>query len=219
MQVELTHPRLIEPTGLPRSEGIHISNIIRVIAVQNGALKPEYVESLDLVERSNPDWWSSLDSVNQLRMSIGQAWEQWYVQTQLPHVLHQPGEMQVEGIYMTHDGESLETIVSERREQLVMALHEVKTTSKSTKTVGEDLRSQWMWLAQMKAYCKGLNTMLAFLHVLFLNGDYSYPMRPLLRVYVVQFTQAEIDDNWELLTGYVRHQQLQLAENSMRDTE
>jgi hypothetical protein len=230
MQVEIYAPELQEPQGLPRSEGIHLSSVIRVIAVQNGALKPEYVESLDLVDRSSADWWKRLGPVQKARMSIGLAWEAWYVKTQLPHVVHQPGEMQVEGIYMTHDGESLETVIVESREQTVLALHEVKTTSKSINTVGalpeNAMKSQWMWLSQTKGYLKGLmeNYRLtyvppAFIHVLFLCGDYSYPISQVPLIYRLQFTEAEVDDNWDIITAYVRHFQRQQAEDLMRDTD
>ena len=80
-------------------------------------------------------------------------------------------------------------------------VHEVKATYKSTRTVG-DLSSQWMWLAQIKAYCKGLDTRHARLHVLFLCGDYTYPIKPVLKVWDIEFTQEEIDANWELLRDY-----------------
>lgn len=218
MEVEVLAPTLTEPIGLPRSEGIHVSNIIRVIAVLNKSLKPQYVESLDLVDRSSVNWWETLDEPTKIRMAIGMAWEEWYVRTQLPNVVHQPGEMCVEGVYMTHDGESLETVMSERGDdQTILALHEVKTTSKSINTVG-NLKSQYIWLSQMKAYCKGLGTTHAYLHVLYLQGDYGYPRQQMLRVYRVTFTQAEIDENWAILTSYVRHVQQQQAEDMMKDT-
>jgi hypothetical protein len=229
MQVEIYAPELQEPQGLPRSEGIHLSSVIRVIAVQNGALKPEYVESLDLVDRTSEDWWAKVGPVQKLRMCIGLAWEHWYVTTQLPNVVHQPGEMEADGIYMTHDGESLETIIVEKRTKTVIALHEVKVTSKSTNTIGlrpdVALRGQWMWLSQTKGYVKGMQTQYkldyvppVFVHILFLCGDYSYPITPLVFVFRIEFTQPEIDDNWDIVTTYVRHYQQQQAEDAMKDT-
>jgi hypothetical protein len=120
----------------------------------------------------------------------------------MPHlgtVAYHPNEMEVQGIYMTHDGESVDVVWGGD-----LALHEVKTTYKSTKTVG-DLLGQWMWIAQMKGYCKGLHTRVAYLHVLFLCGDYKYPITPQLKCWRVEFTQDEIDDNWEMMIDYVRH--------------
>lgn len=219
MQVEILTPAIASPTGLPRSHGIHVSAVIRTIAVMNKTLKPEYVESLDLIDRSGEDFWEKIDPVAKLRMSMGLAWEHYYINNQLPDVVHQPGEMCIEGIYMTHDGEGLETVLSERGEdRMVLALHEVKLTYKSWNTV-KNLSAQWMWLAQMKAYCKGLETLRAHLHVLCVAGDYSYPITPLARIFDVTFTQAEIDENWDILTSYVRHRHQQEAEDFMRGTD
>lgn len=219
MQVEILTPAIAPPLGLPRTVGIHVSPVIRAIAVQNKALKPEYVESLDLIDRSGQDWWKKIDLVGQTRMLMGLAWERTYIETQLPTVVWQPGEMCVEGMYMTHDGESIETILSElNEEQMVMALHEVKLTYKSWNTI-KDIRTQWMWLCQLKAYCKGIGARLAYLHVLCVCGDYSYPIQPIPRVFRLQFTDDEIDENWDIVTSYARHWQNQQAEDMMRDTE
>lgn len=214
MIVELVPTIIIPPAGPPRSEGVHVSRIIRNIAVENGALKPEWVDDLSLIEAGNDGWWESLDSCSQLRMSIGLAWEEWYI-NQLDGVVFHPGEMQVDGIYMTHDGESLDYIITGGKQQLALCLHEVKATYKSTKTVG-DLQTQWMWLAQTKAYCKGLNTLTAYLHVLFLCGDYTYPMRPVKKIWRITYTQAEIDDNWDLMVSYMLHHQKQEMEDDIR---
>lgn len=202
MQTELLPVSLNVPTGSYRSCGVHVSQVIRHLAIQKRYLKLDILEGLRLVEADPEEWWNRLEPLDQLRMSIGLAWEQWYL-PQLGNVVHQPGEMQVDGIYMTHDGESLDMLLTDRGYQHVLCLHEVKTTSKSTKTVG-DLSSQWMWLTQCKAYCKGLKTLIAYIHVLFLYGDYKYPLQPQLRVWRVTFTQQEIDATWDEITREVR---------------
>lgn len=189
----------------PRSEGVHVSSIIKCIAAQNGILKTEQLNELSLVDAGGEAWWTSLRQEDQLRISIGLAWEEWYI----PHigdVVDHPGEMQVDGIFMTHDGESLDTILTPKGQQSILALHEVKATYKSRKTVG-NLETQFMWLSQCKAYCKGLGTTVAYIHVLFLCGDYKYPITPQLVVWRIEFTALEIEDNWELMTDYVRHHQ------------
>lgn len=193
-------------SGRGRSQGMHLSKIIKNIALENGVLDEQYAEDLSLVEVSGRQelWWNSLDPAVRLKMSIGLAWEDWYV-PQLGCVAYHPGEMEVQGIYMTHDGESIDFLV---KHKLELALHEVKATYKSTNTVG-DLTTQWMWLAQTKGYCKGLGTRIAYLHVLFLCGDYSYPIGPILKCWRVEYTQAEIDENWDVIIDYVKHRQEQ----------
>jgi hypothetical protein len=195
VEVALTLP---PPVG--RSAGVHVSSIIRCIATETGVLDPRWTEELslsDVREITNPE--------AVLKIHIGLAWEEHYIPL-LTDVADHPGEMCVDGIYMTHDGESLSVMVTPPNQcywsgSLVEVVHEVKATYKSIRTVG-DLSTQWMWLGQMKAYCKGKGTRFAELHCLFLCGDYSYPIRPRLLRWRIEFEQREIDDNWDLLREY-----------------
>jgi hypothetical protein len=199
----------------PRSPGIHVSAVIRCLGYEAKILDPKWVDDLSLVDVSNEDWWASLSTPNKLRIAIGLAWEQWYGST-LPAVSFHPGEHQVDGIYMTPDGESVDVLWRERPTDgglFEHAGHEFKTTYKSTKTVG-NLDGQWLWLWQMRAYAKALGTRVFYMHTLFLCGDYKYPITPQFKVWRVEFTQAEIDETWDLITGYVRHRQMQGREDA-----
>src|SRR6266478_1940336 len=126
---------------VPRSKGVHVSAIIRSIALEMGILKTDQAEGpslADVREIINPEVI--------LRMAIGLAWEDWYLNNILNKegVVKHPGETKVDGIHMTPDGVSLDTI----DRQQVLRVHEVKATYKSTKTVG-DVSQQWLWLTQM----------------------------------------------------------------------
>lgn len=190
--VRLTLP----PPKTERSAGVHCSAIIRCIATEHGILKKEWAEELSLV-----DVREITDQTAILRIRLGLAWEEHYIPT-LPDVVDHPGEMEVQGIFMTHDGESLSTVLTQAGIAYALIVHEVKLTWKSTNTVG-NIEAQWMWLAQIKAYCKGLNTRFAFIHVYFVNGDYKYPLRPLMKIWEIEFTQDEIEENWDLLRSYM----------------
>lgn len=222
MRAELIPITLQLPSEeIPRTPGIHVSRVIRAIAGETGLLKKEYCEDLSLVEVGSEGWWDGLDEVSKLRISLGLAWEEWYakVLAEQMGVIFHPGEVCVDGIYMTPDGESLAFILSTTAEELgYLAIHEIKLTYKSTNTVG-DLLGQWMWLAQVKAYCKAKGTRVAYVHVYFVCGDYSYPIRPMLRCWRVTFSGEEIEAGWELITGYVQHQQAMEREALMKDTE
>lgn len=207
MKVELVPAPLKLPVSHGRSPGVHVSSLIRCIALETGVLDAKWAEDLSLV-----DVREITDPESILRISIGMAWDEWYIK-QLPDVADHPGEMQVEGIYMTHDGESIETIISLRIRMMIVALHEIKATYKSIKTVAprlvtgdpndpDDLETQWMWVTQCQAYCKALNTLVAYLHVLFLCGDYTFPITPQLLKWRIEFTQEEVDIKWELLRDY-----------------
>jgi hypothetical protein len=218
MQVSIIDPLIPAPMGAPRTEGVHLSRLIRNMAVEYGLLDKEWVQDLGLVEvqGNGQAWWDSLDEVSKIRMSLGLAWEQYYLPL-LPGMVHQPGEMSCEGIYMNQDGESLDVIMVERKPTHMLAIHEVKVTYKSTKTVA-DIAKQWLWLMQVKGYCWAKGTRLAYLHVLFLCGDYGYPIQPQKRIWRILFEQTEIDEAWELVTNYRNHRLKQEAEDAMKDT-
>ena len=90
----------------PRSVGVHVSSIIRCIATEQGILKPEWAEDLSL-----SDVREITDPVAKLRINIGLAWEEHYIPL-VGNIVDHPGEMQVDGIYMTHDGESVDVIIT-----------------------------------------------------------------------------------------------------------
>lgn len=193
---EIEVPLFLPPSRVPRSVGVHVSSVIRCIATEQGILKPEWAEELSL-----SDVRVITDPVALIRISIGLAWEEWYIPQILGPTLgvaDHPGEMEVDGLYATHDGESLSVIITDK---MYLTGHEVKATYKSTKTVGL-LKDQWMWLAQMKAYCRCMRTRFFILHVLFLCGNYKMPITPQLKHWHLEFTQQEVDDNWDLLTQY-----------------
>jgi len=199
-----SYPLYLPPPKTPRSVGTHVSSIIRCIATEMGILKPEWAEELSLV-----DVRSITDPIAILRISIGLAIEQWYIPEILRTygVIDHPDELLYDGVYMSPDGEDESVIITLQDYLLLTRVHEVKATYKSTKTVG-DLSKQWMWLAQMKAYCIAKGTRFAVMHCWFLCGDYTYPISPKRVVWEIEFTQEELDDNWNLLADYKREFEL-----------
>lgn len=189
--------------------------VVRSIALETGILDPKWADDIGLTEVSGNGarWWKSLSMGAKLRMSMGMAWESWYLQNMsdlLPSVLPHPHEMCLNGIYMTHDGESLDTIWTPQGPRLEQAIHEVKLTYKSTNTVGElgdKLRSgvskNWMVETQTKSYCKGLDCLVGYVHMLFVNGDYSHPYEPVLKVWKLTFERAERDESWDRILGHL----------------
>lgn len=193
--ISLTLP----PSKTPRTPGQHVSGIIRCLATETGILKPEWAEELSLLDARE-----ITDPTAILRIRIGLAWEEHYIPN-LGDVIDHPGEIEAEGVYMSPDGESVSVIITDTHDQRwELIIHEVKATYKSMNTVG-DLSGQWMWLSQIKAYCKAKGTLFAMLHVLFLCGDYTYPIKPVLKKWLIEFTQQEVDDNWQLLMDYRQH--------------
>lgn len=201
---------VIPPSKQARSAGVHISGVIRCIAMEVGILEQERLEDLMLVEVQPGMRFS--DPVVAIRVSMGIAWEEWYIPNVLgpEGVIDHPGEFMADGIYMSPDGEELSEIIVGGKATFQPRIHEVKCTYKSTNTVGEtedELRAQFLWMAQLKSYCHAAKTTLADLHVLFVCGNYKFPIQPQIKRFSIEFDQDEIDMNWELMTDY-RNQRL-----------
>lgn len=175
---------------IPRGAGTHASGIIRAIAMEMGILKGE--EEVTLSDTRVID-----DELAIIRMAIGLSWEEFYIKNILyaQGVVKHPGEMKLDAIHMTPDGESVETV----KGKTVLVIHEVKATYKST---NRDISKEWMWLTQLKCYCKGAKTRHGKLHVLFLCGNYKFPIQPTAKAWNIEFTQKELDDNWNLMCDY-----------------
>lgn len=184
---------------------MHVSTLIRRMAQDDGILQYEQEEELQLIS----DIRVITDPVAICRINMGLAWEEHYI-PMIPEVVDHPGEMEYEGIYMTDDGEEVITVIKPQGRVIGTKVHEVKATYKSINTVkglddGIITRKTWMWMAQLKAYCMGLNTRYAALHVLFVCGDYTWPMRPRSLRWDFEFEDSEIESNWELLRDYKIH--------------
>lgn len=182
-------------TNAPRTGGIHVSSVLRGLAIHHGFLKVDSGQ-ITLLEIAGQDKWHTFDAVSQIRMAIGVAWENYY-SGQLSGVRFHPGEMCVDGIFMTPDGESLD-------EDGEYAIHEFKATYKSLRQINEyTLEDQWLWVSQILAYCKGAGCLVGYLHVLFLCGNYDKPIRPMIRCWRLEFTQEEIDSKWLEIMSFV----------------
>lgn len=187
-----------------RTPGIHLSRVIRAIATDSKILDPKWAEdvSLEEIPAESDAWWEALPEDARLRMSMGLAWEQWYI-PRLRGVDDHPGEMVLQNIYGTVDGLSMDAIWYNG-----LHVHEVKLTYKSINTV-KDLENEWMWIAQAKGYAKMVGCRVVIFHVLFVCGDYSYPISPVRIVWRIEFSEAEIDASWDLYIEYVDYRKSQ----------
>jgi len=167
--------------GEPRSSGVHLSAIIRLLAQDMHLLDPE-------------DDMIGFPLETRLRMSMGLAWEAW-LQRQYPHVLYHPGELWQDGIVMTPDGLDPDGV-----------LYEYKVTWKSENKVlanGYHQNVNWMWHSQNMGYLKPLKWTWVHQCILFVNGNYRAPgggpPSPVFREVEIEYGQDEIDANWQLM--------------------
>lgn len=189
-------------TSSNRTPGLHVSSIIRLLAMDRGILTPQDAEELSLVDVRDM---SGIGIIAELRIHMGLAWEDHYLKC-LPDVQKHPGELKLDGVYLSPDGESVSVIFTLPGKWGVI-IHEVKCTYKSTNTTtprGKVLegKKNFLWMCQLKSYCKAKGTRHAVLHVLHVCGDYIRPIVPMLYRYHIEFTQQELDDNWNLLMDW-----------------
>ena len=189
----------------PRSPGVHVSDLIRSIAVRTGVLKSETVKvgrrTETLTEGAGPD---------PTLFALGLAWECWAAGL-YPGMVWQPPEARCDGISMSADGLTL------AEEGCGTVVEEFKATRKSAHVSGSPrpIEGEWMWLAQVKSYCLGWDTDQARLHVLYINGNYRFGEpdgAPQYVRYDLAFTQRELSDNWALM---VRERDRLVAEDDV----
>lgn len=170
------HPIL----NTPRSAGVHLSNILRKVAIDTGQLSE-----------------GDRDDEMPLRVFLGLAWEAMAVRL-YKDIAWQPGEFERDGIYMTPDG------ISEIK-GLGTVVEEFKYTGKSLRVKGGDkdqlksITGEWMWIQQGLGYCNAVGTDLVRYHVCWSRGVYSYPMVERYIRYLVQFSRLELEGNWKMV--------------------
>jgi hypothetical protein len=177
--------------GTVRSPGLHLSQLIQEIALYTGDLDPEW-EGADL----HPE-----------TINIGIAFEEALAKFIHREIVYHPDEMHVDGVAMSMDGL---TIIGDETSLFHVdtlnegdtVLHEFKTTRKSSRK-GDNLDLLPMWMWQIKGYLYGCSSLTCFLHVLWLNGDYTWDKsdagKPTYTIYRLDFTEIELMENWEML--------------------
>lgn len=177
----------INKGGEPRTPGVHLSGVIRYIAVVMGLFTPDDKEENDLEGAKFP-------LPARLKMAMGLAWEDW-VSSQYPDVMYHPGEIDQDGILMTPDGLRPDE-----------TLFEFKVTWKSSYKLEYDgywHKSFWPWRAQNMGYLYPLGWRKVHQCIFYVNGDYRGEAPKFVEL-EIEYTQQEIDDNWKLMLQHKR---------------
>lgn len=178
-----------------RAPGIHVTSILRAVALKLGKLSSEWAD-----EDAEPD------AACRLRWAIGLAWEKWLAK-RIPlmaptteFAFHRT-VCKWQDIYGSPDAVWLDW----RGNDAVVGIDEIKVTWASAK---HDPTANWLRMAQIKAYCfmhgqeLGYPVTNARVWILYLNGDYTRTGKgpqPLLKAWAVEFDQAELQRNWDLV--------------------
>lgn len=179
-----------------RSPGVHLSGIIRPLAIKLKCFDEEDMPLDYLISQygSNGALGGGHSDIL-CRIAAGLAWEDWIVK-QHPGMLYHPGELCVDGIYMTPDAVQIGTRGLE--------VHEFKLTWRSA---AKPLPIYWQW--QIGSYCRAWNTRYAVVHSYHVNGDYKTGRKPMYLRHEVTFDETqgpnglemrEVDGIWRMMT-------------------
>ena len=178
-----------------RSPGLHVSGVLKPVAVGLGVLKAG-----EKLEEEYP-W----------RCAMGNMFEEYiFSLPPLNTSKWQPGERCKDKIYGTADGLGWVALnmrqtkagiwTYEKRNLTYTCLDETKCTEKKVRS-GEDFISysdNWMWLYQCAAYCALYGQQIVRWVVLFYRGDWR-GSGPVCKEYVVYFSEKEIDGAWKMI--------------------
>lgn len=173
---------------LNRSPGPHVSSRIHTLCISLG----HYAER-DKDSQGSPIISPTILSRMQLGCALEHAISARYA-LQFPNQYLQIGEIEKDGIHGTPD---LVCIYS------TLSIHEIKLTWMSTKG-GPGSEKFWKYEVQLMAYCYMLSTLIGYLHVCYVMGNYKYnPDDPgsgvIYRVWRYNFTMSELKSNWRML--------------------
>jgi len=160
-----------------RSEGTHVSEIIRYLCIKLGHYETDDGKPIPLTR-----W--QLGST--LEHTIALRYREHFPDRYTGGV-----ELEKDGLFGTVD--LIDTVE--------WAVDEIKLTWMSSRHEPTS-KKYWKYWVQLMAYCWMLETSLGRLHVCNLNGDYSYDPDtggPLYRKWEAVFTKRELEDNWNML--------------------
>jgi hypothetical protein len=193
--VQITEQRIIIDSrwfsperDVRRSKGLHLSHVIKFIESREKK-RDQNNDSLHNYSCAGFLWERVLEKA--IDCTPQELWEWLFsramVDVQNPSVIR-PGEMLLDGIYMTPDGYNVED----------GCLEEWKYTNKSLRGGIEGPKfARWLkW--QIPSYLKALRLTVCRLRTYFARGDYTTG-EPQWVEYMITYTQQELDEVWDMI--------------------
>ena len=167
-----------------RSPGLHVSDIIKDIMQKLAPSrfgKPGEQESLPFA-----------------KFEVGFAWEELMGRMLGSRLVPgksivRPGEMEVDGIFMTPDWFELDPY---------RPVETKATWATARRNIDDPFF--WHWMVQIKAYAYGFEAVEARMCVFFIMGDYKGNF-PIVRIWDLKFTKLELTENWHMLLSHAKH--------------
>ena len=163
-----------------RTTGFHVAGLLRSIYKESGlAASKGYTDEIDD------------DAL--MRFELGYAWEEILARHYINGDRTRPYQLDTldfDGVLFTVDGFDEADAEGKGR------VREYKATWRSRDNF--DVKNEWSWLHQMRAYCYALDMDEALLGVLFVAGNYK-PPRPVVEFYRIVPSQREKEATWKML--------------------
>lgn len=172
-------PKRPEGVDPIRTEGVHLTDVIRSLMEDSGIQKT-----------MSGSFWRP-DQLN-FAGETGFMWEDLLSNVLKERLPCRLGEVELDGILCSPDGIEME--------EHGPILSEYKVVWSSSNRNPAD---NWKWMAQVKGYCKVLELDKVKMYILYLNGDWKGG-GPQYKGFMIEFSQLEIDENWEMLTNHAR---------------
>jgi len=179
--------KLVEANQPYRPPGLHLSDIIS-----------------DMMKRLDPKRYDKRDKagtplpMNEVKIGAGISFEQALEKTFKPAAVaaFRPEPILVDGIWCSPDHVEMDPY----------CVSEFKCTEYSAKKEFPYDDVYWPWLVQTKGYGKALGTGLAKVWVMYMHGDYAPPTIWEPKVWGLEFSEMEIEENWLMLVNHAKAQ-------------
>lgn len=172
-------PKRIEGEDPVRTQGLHLTDIIRDI-----------MEEAGLSKTASGSMW--VEEKLNMAAEVGFMWEDVLSVAMKDRLPCRMGELVVDGVYMSPDGIEVDSEGP--------LLSEYKCVWSSSK---RDPTDNYKWMCQVKGYCHGLGVRSVKMYILYLNGDWKGG-GPEFRCFRIDFTDLEILENWEMITRHAK---------------
>jgi hypothetical protein len=168
-----------------RSEGLHLSTIIKDILVR----RDSKTYGKEVTTQVRALW--ELGFVGEELMGRAMAHRYHTNFGDCAWLLYQY-EIELDSILMTLD--------------LFNALKEIVNEFKATKMTMREFQLPWHWLVQNKSYCHGVETCHSRFDVMFINGAYDLgKLGPVVfKAWEVEYSSRELRDNWLMVLNHRR---------------
>ncbi len=178
--------------GPPRSSGLHVTTVLRKIAIAIGIpnLTGDFpVAPSEVTVAENP---GSDEYVGLCIIAMGLAFEDYVARCLGDDFEYHPGELELDGIVGSPDGWTLD-------EEHGLIIEEFKCTDKSSKwSPLEDERKWWLWLHQMMCYCHMAGSNHGRLWALHNRGNYGDERRSIQRD-LLRFEESELEQTRQMV--------------------